>query len=89
MSHTRMTTLAAFSLLELSPLLVFEFDFLSLLEYPSEYFDDTWYKCRTGRDVVYKNDNSGGIGGTFVFCFFFSKKPFLVYFKLLLIQKAN
>ena len=30
MSHTRMTTLA-FSLLELSPLLMFEFDFLSLL----------------------------------------------------------
>ena len=30
MSHTRMTTLA-FLLLELSPLLVFEFDFLSLL----------------------------------------------------------
>ena len=30
MSHTRMTTLAFF-LLELSPLLVFEFDFLSLL----------------------------------------------------------
>ena len=29
MSHTRMTTLA-FLLLELSPLLVFEFDFLSL-----------------------------------------------------------
>ena len=31
MSHTRMTTLAFFLLLELSPLLVFEFDFLSLL----------------------------------------------------------
>ena len=30
MSHTRMTTLA-FLLLELSPFLVFEFDFLSLL----------------------------------------------------------
>ena len=30
MSHTRMTTLALL-LLELSPLLVFEFDFLSLL----------------------------------------------------------
>ena len=30
MSHTRMTT-SAFLLLELSPLLVFEFDFLSLL----------------------------------------------------------
>ena len=30
MSHTRMTT-SAFLLLELSPLLVFEFDFLSVL----------------------------------------------------------
>ena len=30
MSHTRMTT-SAFLLLELSPLLMFEFDFLSLL----------------------------------------------------------
>ena len=30
MSHTRMTT-SAFLLFELSPLLVFEFDFLSLL----------------------------------------------------------
>ena len=31
MSHTSMTTLAFFLLLDLSPLLVFEFDFLSLL----------------------------------------------------------
>ena len=31
MSHTRMTTSAFILLLELSPLLVFEFDFLSLL----------------------------------------------------------
>ena len=31
MSHIRMTTLAFFLLLELSPLLVFEFDVLSLL----------------------------------------------------------
>ena len=31
MSHTRMTTSAFFLLLELSHLLVFEFDFLSLL----------------------------------------------------------
>ena len=31
MSHTRMTTLAFFLLLELSPFFVFEFDFLSLL----------------------------------------------------------
>ena len=38
---TRMNTLA-FLLLELFPLLVFEFDFLCalLLEYPSQYFDD-------------------------------------------------
>ena len=39
------------------------------------HFDDAWYKCRTGRDdVVYKNDNSvgvgGGGGGTFDFFFF-------------------
>ena len=31
MSHARMTTLAFFLLLELSPLLMFEFDFLFLL----------------------------------------------------------
>ena len=31
MSHMRMTTLTFFLLLELSPLLVFEFDYLSLL----------------------------------------------------------
>ena len=31
MSHTRMTTSAFILLLELSPLFVFEFDFLSLL----------------------------------------------------------
>ena len=39
---TRMTALAIL-LLELSPFLVFEFDFVSTLyfEYPSEYFDDT------------------------------------------------
>ena len=43
MFHTRMTTLA-FSFLDLSTLLVFEFDFMSALQhkYPSEYFDDTW-----------------------------------------------
>ena len=43
MLHLRMNTLA-FSLLELSSLLVFEFDFVSAvqLEYPSQYFDDTW-----------------------------------------------
>ena len=51
MSRTRMTTLA-FLLLELCPLLLFEFDIMSALqhEYPSGYFDDTWLKCRTGRD---------------------------------------
>ena len=40
---TRMTTLA-FLLLDLSPLLVFEFDFVFALqlEYPSQYFDATW-----------------------------------------------
>ena len=37
-----MTTLAVL-LLDLSPLLVFKFNFVSalLLEYPSQYFDDT------------------------------------------------
>ena len=49
MSHRRMTS-SAFLLLELSPFLAFEFDFLSLLcnKYPTEYFGDAWYKCRTG-----------------------------------------
>ena len=49
MSRTRMTTLA-FLLLELSPYILFEIDFSSalLLEYPLEYFDGTWQKCRTG-----------------------------------------
>ena len=44
MLRTGMTTRVAFLLLDLSPLLVFEFDFVSalLLEYPSQYFDDTW-----------------------------------------------
>ena len=43
-----------FLLLELSPLLVFEFDFVSALshEYPLVYFDDTCQKCRTGPDDV-------------------------------------
>ena len=38
---SRMTTLA-FLLLEISPFLMIEFDFVSalLLEYPSQYFDD-------------------------------------------------
>ena len=53
MSCTRMTTLA-FLLLELSPFVLFEIGFLSALylEYPLEYFDGTWQKCRTGRDDV-------------------------------------
>ena len=43
MLGTRMTTLA-FLLLDLPPLLVFKFDFVSALQlkYPSQYFDDTW-----------------------------------------------
>ena len=56
---TRMTTLT-FLLLELYPFLVFEFDFVSALyiEYPSQYFDDTWKikKNRMRRHVAYKND---------------------------------
>ena len=38
--------------LELSPFVLFEIDFSSalLLEYPFEYLDDTWQKCRTGPD---------------------------------------
>ena len=43
MLHSRMATLA-FLLFYLSPLLIFELDFVSALklEYPSQYFDDTW-----------------------------------------------
>ena len=43
MLGTRMTTLALL-LLDLSPFIVFIFDFVSALqlEYPSQYFDDTW-----------------------------------------------
>ena len=43
MLGTRMTILA-FLLFDLSPLLAFKFDFMSALqlEYPSQYFDDTW-----------------------------------------------
>ena len=64
-----------FLLLELSPLLVFEFDFLSLHEYSTEYFVDAWYKCRTGRDDMLRTrmlwwDWGGG------HLFFFSKKNF-------------
>ena len=42
-SHTRMTTLV-FLLLELSPLVLFELDFMFALlhEHPLEYFDDIW-----------------------------------------------
>ena len=46
-----------------------------------EYFDDAWYKCRTGRDDVLRSrmttvqDRGGGGGGVNLF---FSKKPFLV-----------
>ena len=43
MSHTRMATLAVL-LLELSPSVSFEKDFVSALyfEYSLEYFDGTW-----------------------------------------------
>ena len=53
MSRTRMTTLALL-LLELSPFVLFKIDFSSALslEYPLEYFDGTWQKCRTGLDDV-------------------------------------
>ena len=35
---------------ELFPFVLFAIDFVSalLFEYPLEYFDGTWYKCRTG-----------------------------------------
>ena len=51
MSLTRMTILP-FLLLELSPFVLFEKDFMSalLLKYPLEYFDGTWQKCRAGPD---------------------------------------
>ena len=44
-----MTTLA-FLFLKLPPFVLFEIDFSSALklEYPLEYFDGTWQKCRTG-----------------------------------------
>ena len=68
MSRTRMTTLAFFTF-EIFPLLVFEFDFLSLL-CNMEYFDDAWYKCRTGRDDVLRTRMTtlAGLGDI---CFFF------------------
>ena len=62
---------------------MFEFDFLSLLcNIPTEYFDDAWYKCRTGRDDVLRTSMTTlvGLGGTFVFFCFFLKKTFLVFF---------
>ena len=51
MSRTRMTTLP-FLLLESSPFVLFEKAIMSALylEYPLEYFDGTWQKCRTGPD---------------------------------------
>ena len=50
-SLTRMTILP-FLLLELSPFVLFEKDFMSalLLKYPLEYFYGTWQKCRAGPD---------------------------------------
>ena len=57
MSHTKMTTLP-FLFLVLSPFVIFDSDYalilcpLSLVEYPLEYFYDTWKKCRTGLDDV-------------------------------------
>ena len=52
-----MTTLA-FLLLKLSPFVLFEIDFSSALqlEYPLEYFYDTWQKCRTGPDNMLRTD---------------------------------
>ena len=78
---TRMTTLA-FLLLDLAPVLVFKFDFLSALQlkYPSQYFDDTYWKCRTGRHDVSptRMTTLAGLegGGYLFFVFFFKKKTF-------------
>ena len=70
-----MTTLA-FLLLDLTPLLVFKFDFVSTLqlEYPSQYLMILGRNVEQDRCVAYKNDNSGRVGGTFVVVFFFLKK---------------
>ena len=45
---------------------MFEFDFFALYhEYPIEYFDDAWYKCRTGLDDVLhtRMTTLAGLGG--------------------------
>ena len=72
---TRMTTLA-FLLLNLSPLLVFKFDFLPALQF--EYLHNILMILSRN---VEQDDNSGGVGGG-EGTLFFSKKPFLVYFKI-------
>ena len=53
MSYSRLTTLA-FLLLKLFFFVLYEIDLVSALylEYPSEYFDGTWWKQRTGQDNV-------------------------------------
>ena len=57
-----------------------------------EYFDDAWYKCRTGRDDVLRTRMTTlvGLGGHL---FFFSKKSFLVFYKIISdtspVQKAE
>ena len=61
MLGTRMTTLA-FLLLDLSPLLLFKFEFVSSLqlEYPSQYFMILGRNVEQGKMTCwYKNDNSG------------------------------
>ena len=55
---------------------VFKFDFVSaqLLEYPSQYFDGTLKKCRTGRDDMLptRMTTVAGLGGAFfLFIYFF------------------
>ena len=47
--------------------------------YPTEYFDDAWYKCKTGQDDLLRTRmttlaGGGGLGGggdIFFFFFFF------------------
>ena len=46
-----------------------------------EYFDNAWYKCRTGLDDMLRTKMTtlaGLVGGHFFFFFFFPKKTFLV-----------